>query len=187
MNDLCRGCQQWQIWRGRQERGFWRSSTVGLRLLAKKNSCHAIKGTMEGWPLHKCASPAGAFKKDERQPLVCPPSSCCKVDSGLCLHCAKSYSKGSLVCSRLLRWRCAKPETSQGFGGKMQTEEPEKQHVMPRHAGSGRFGNISQCSLLFGARLELKKGKHDWMRFKTRFKCSVPQSQIWWSSFLSPH
>lgn len=172
---------------GRQERGFWRSSTVGLRLLAKKNSCHAIKGTMEGWPLHKCVSPAGAFKKDERHPLVCPPSSCCMVDSGLCLHCAKSYSKGSLVCSRLLRWRCAKPETSQGFGGKMQTEEPEKQHVMPRHAGSGRFGNISQCSLLFGARLELRKGKHDWMRFKTRFKSSVPQSQIWWSSFLSPH
>lgn len=43
----------------------------------------------------------------------------------------------------------------------MQTEEPEKQHVKPRHAGSGRFGNISQCSLLFGARRELKKGKHD--------------------------
>lgn len=140
MNDLCRSCQQWQMWEEEAGGGFWRSLLVCLRPLKKKNYCHAIKGTM-GAPLNNRASLAGALEKDERHPLVCPPLSYCKVDPSLCLHCTMSYSKESLVCSRLLQWRCAKPETLQGFGSKMQTEEPEKRHVMPHRIGSW-FWNI---------------------------------------------
>lgn len=112
-----------------------------FRAARKEKLLSCNQGNNRGWPLHKRAFLAGALEKDERHPLVCPPLSCCKVDTGLCLHCATSYSKGSLVCSRLLRWRCAKLETLQVFGVKMQTEEPEKQHVMPCHTGSW-FANI---------------------------------------------
>lgn len=85
---FCRGCHSDKYW---QEKNFWGSSLVGLRLLTKRNFCHVIKVTMGD--LWKCASPAEALKKDKRHSAVCPPLSCCKADLGLCLHCAVLYSK----------------------------------------------------------------------------------------------